>query len=563
MTNSATPPPPRLSPPKRKRRVRINYSLETLRGDLFGGVTAAVVGLPVALAFGVASGVGPIAGMYGAVAVGFFAAVFGGTRAQISGPTAPMTIAMAVIVTQHAHTLAEAFTVVMMAGVIQFLLGLLRVGRVVAYTPYSVVSGFMSGIGITVIVVQLAPFVGAPVVVSSIADALLVLPQDIAHANLHAVIVASTTLLVGILWPRQFSRWFPGTLAAMMVGTALGIFWLNDLPVIGEAPVGLPELQMPELAPGFLLRSLAPAVILALLGAIDSLLNALIADGMTRTRHNPNRELMGQGIANIVAGVIGGLPGAGNLTTAVNIRSGGRTPVAGALRAIILLSLVLGLDRYVGAIPHAALAGILVKVGWDFIDRRYLARAHRIPRERLLVMGITLILTIFLDLVTAIAIGLIAAGMVSARQLERRELDRVLSVPLRDYTFLYNSVEPDDIPAEVDEYTARVGMVALRGTFTVASSRNMVNTIGAEISEHQIVILDFSDTIYLDDSAAMMVEQMIEVAREEDTEVIVMGLTGPVERNLRSLNIFRNIPDDRFVDTLYEARDAARDLLNV
>ncbi len=542
--------------------MNINYSLDTLRGDIFGGITAAVVGLPVALAFGVASGLGPIAGMYGAVAVGFFAAVFGGTRSQVSGPTGPMSIAMAVIVTTHATTLAEAFTVVIMAGMIQFLLGLLRVGRFVAYTPYSVISGFMCGIGIIVIVVQVAPFVGSSVAVGSITGAMQKLPDAIATANPQALIVASVTLLVGALWPRLLSRYLPSTLAAMIVGSALGIFWLNDLPVIGEVPTGLPELQLPELAPGFIVRSLTPALILALLGSIDSLLTALIADSLTRTRHNANRELMGQGIGNMAAGIIGGLPGAGaTLGTVINIRSGGRTPVSGALRAVILLSLVLGLGRYVEAIPHAVLAGILVKVGWDIIDRRYLARAHRIPREHLLVMGITLILTVFLDLVTAIAIGLIAAGMVAARQLERQELDSVLSLPLLDHSFLYHNA-PDEIPDDVDEFTARVGMVALRGRFSVASSSNLITTIGAEISDHQIVIFDFSDTIYLDDSAAMVVEQMIDIAGDEDTEVIVMGLAGGVERNLRALNIFRQVPDGRFVNTLDEARETAKSILN-
>lgn len=542
--------------------MNINYSLDTLRGDIFGGITAAVVGLPVALAFGVASGLGPIAGMYGAVAVGFFAAVFGGTRSQVSGPTGPMSIAMAVIVTTHATTLAEAFTVVIMAGMIQFLLGLLRVGRFVAYTPYSVISGFMCGIGIIVIVVQVAPFVGSSVAVGSITGAMQKLPDAIATANPQALIVASVTLLVGALWPRLLSRYLPSTLAAMIVGSALGIFWLNDLPVIGEVPTGLPELQLPELSPGFIVRSLTPALILALLGSIDSLLTALIADSLTRTRHNANRELMGQGIGNMAAGFIGGLPGAGaTLGTVINIRSGGRTPVSGALRAVILLSLVLGLGRYVEAIPHAVLAGILVKVGWDIIDRRYLARAHRIPREHLLVMGITLILTVFLDLVTAIAIGLIAAGMVAARQLERQELDSVLSLPLLDHSFLYHNAS-DEIPDDVDEFTARVGMVALRGRFSVASSSNLITTIGAEISDHQIVIFDFSDTIYLDDSAAMVVEQMIDIAGDEDTEVIVMGLAGGVERNLRALNIFRQVPDGRFVNTLDEARETAKSILN-
>ena len=248
-----------------------------------------------------------------------------------------------------------------------------------------------------------------------------------------------------------------------------------------------------------------------MLGSIDSLLTSLIADSMTRTSHDPNRELVGQGIGNTIAGFIGGLPGAGaTMGTVVNIRAGGRTQVSGVLRAAILLALVLGLGKYVEAIPHAALAGILMKVGWDIIDWRFLTRVHRVQKAHLLVMLITLGLTVFLDLVTAVAIGLIAAGMASARQLERLELDSVVSVPLLDQSFLAGHKAID----AVDDFSARVGLVALRGAFTVASSNKLVNTISVDIRDHEVVILDFSETIYMDDSAALVVEQLIDSAIE-------------------------------------------------
>ena len=537
-----------------------------LRGDLFGGITASVVGLPVALAFGVASGLGPIAGMYGAIAVGFFAAVFGGTRSQISGPTGPMSVAMAVIVTVHSEgDFAKAFTVVVLAGVIQILLGVLRIGRFVAYTPYSVISGFMTGIGIIVILVQVPPFVGAPSVVGGVTDIIRSIPASIEQARVHSLIVAAITLLVGVLWPSFMRRYLPAPLAAMIVGSALGIFWLNNLSVIGEVPTGLPELRLPVLDVGFIASSLTPALILALLGSIDSLLTSLIADSLTRTRHNPNRELFGQGLGNTIAGFIGGLPGAGaTLGTVINIRSGGRTPFSGVVRASVLLALVLGLGRYVEAIPHAVLAGILVKVGWDIIDWRLITRAHRIQRDHLVVMLITLALTVFLDLVTAIAIGLIAAGMVAARQVERQELDSVVSSPLLDQVFLYDTPEEAAAANDGDEFAARCGVVGMRGRFSVASSSNLVSTIGGDIRDHDVVIFDFSQTLYMDDSAAMVVEQMIDIAADEDTESIVMGLSGsPVERNLNALNILAKIPEDRFVANLDEAREVARNILSI
>ena len=535
----------------------INYDLENLKGDVFGGVTAAVVGLPVALAFGVASGLGAIAGIYGAIAVGFFAAVFGGTKSQISGPTGPMAVAMAVVVTTHANTLAEAFTIVIMAGLIQIALGLLGIGRFVAFTPYSVISGFMSGIGIIIMLLQLLPFMGAPVAMGGPVAAVKALPQVVLQVNFQALAIAVATLAVGVLWPGFLRRYLPPTLAALAAGTALGIFWLTNTPVIGEVPTGLPSLQLPEVTPSILANAVTPALTFALLGSIDSLLTSLVADAMTRTRHNPNRELIGQGIGNTIAGFIWGLPGAGaTLGTVVNIKAGGRSPVSGCIRAGILLALVLGLGRYVEAIPHAALAGILMKVGWDIIDWRFIKRIHHVQREHLLVMVLTLGLTVFVDLVTAVAVGLIAAGIAASRQFERLELDSVVSVPLLDQSFL-----PPEVTDPDDPFSARAGLVALRGSFTVASSGKLINAIAVDIAEHEVVILDFTDTVFMDDSAALVVEQMVEVASDEDTECIVMGLGGQPSIVLRALNALDNVPEERFVENLDEARDAVAFLL--
>ena len=539
---------------------RFSYNLQTFRGDVFGGITAAVVGLPVALAFGVASGLGALAGIYGAIAVGFFAAVFGGTKSQISGPTGPMAVAMAVIVTTHANNLAEAFTVVIMAGVIQILLGVMKIGRFVSFTPYSVISGFMSGIGVIIILLQTLPFLGASVVMGGPMGAVRSWPDVIKDVNLSAFAIAAVTLVAGILWPAKLRRVLPPTLAALIAGTALGVLWLTDTPVIGNVPTGLPELKLPVISVDLLTSAIQPALTLALLGSIDSLLTSLIADAITRTRHNPDRELIGQGIGNTIAGLIWGLPGAGaTLGTVVNIRAGGRTQVSGVLRAAILLTLVLGLGKYVEVIPHAVLAGILMKVGWDIIDWRFITRIHRVQREHLLVMVITMGLTVFVDLVTAVVVGLIAAGMAYSRQLERLELDNVVSVPLSDQSFLMIVEDGDD----VDEFSARVGLVALRGSFSVASSVKLINAISLDIQEHEIVILDFSGTVSIDDSAALVVEQMIDIAIAEDTECIVMGLTGAPETALLSLNVLKRVPKDQFVADLDEAREVSQRILNV
>ena len=532
----------------------MSYDLQTFRGDVFGGITAAVVGLPVALAFGVASGLGALAGIYGAIAVGFFAAVFGGTRSQISGPTGPMSVAMAVIVTSNADNLAEAFTIVIMAGLIQVLLGVMRIGRFVAFTPYSVISGFMSGIGIIIILIHTLPFLGSAIVTGGPLGAVRAWPDAINDVNFSALSIAAVTLAVGVVWPSRLRKFLPPTLVALTAGTLLSVLWLSNTPVIGEVPTGLPDVQLPDLSLSALAGAVQPALIIALLGSIDSLLTSLIADSMTRTRHKPNRELVGQGIGNLAAGLIGGLPGAGaTMGTVVNIHAGGRTQVSGVLRTAILLAVVLGLGKYVETIPHAVLAGILMKVGWDIIDWRFLTRIHLVQREHLLVMLITLGLTVFLDLVTAVAIGLIAAGMASARQFERLELDSVVSVPLLDRSFLGSQDDAD----EVDSFSARVGLVALRGSFTVASSNKLIDTISVDIRDHEVVILDFSGTVYMDDSAALVVEQLIDSAIAEDTQCIVMGLSGSPAATLKTLNVLRRVPADRFVATLDEARETA------
>ena len=542
---------------------RPQYSLDTFRGDIFGGVTSAVVGLPVALAFGVASGLGAAAGLYGAIAVGFFAAVFGGTRSQISGPTGPMSVAMAVIVTTHADSLTQAFTIAIMAGVIQILLGALRIGRFVSYTPYSVTSGFMSGIGIIIILIQTLPFLGHKSAEGGPLAAIRGWPEAFGDVNFSALGIALATLVVGVAWPARFRQYLPPTLAALIVGTALGVLWLSDTLVIGDigpVPRGLPDLDLPTFDPGFLARAAQPAITLALLGSIDSLLTSLIADSMTRTQHNPNRELVGQGIGNVVAGLFGGLAGAGATPgTVVNLRAGGRTQVSGVLRALILLALVLGLGPLAEEIPQAVLAGILVKVGWDIIDWRFLTRLLRVQREHLLVMLMTLGLTVFLDLVTAVAIGLIAAGMASARQFERLQLDSVVSVPLLDRMFFTG----DETAGDGDTFSARVGLVALRGSFTVASSNKLISTISVDIRDHEVVILDFSETVYIDDSAALVVEQLVDTALEQDTEVIVMGLAGPPLATVEALDVLEQVPEDQLAANLDEAREVARRLLEL
>ena len=556
----------------------MRYDLQALRGDVLGGVTAAVVLLPMALAYGVVSGLGVIAGLYGAIAVGFFASLFWGTRALISGPTGPMAVAMAVVVGSYAENLTEAFTIVIMAGVIQIILGAVKMGRYVAYTPYSVISGFTSGVGVIIVLLQVLPFLGASSPGGGTVGAIRAMPAALGEANVHALAIALVTLVVTVVWPKRFQKALPPTLAALIVGTLLGVLLLKNAPLIGEVPIGFPEMIDSHTVLQHLVSSFQPALVLALLASVNTLLMSLIADSMTRATHKPNRELVGQGVGNIFAGLFGGMPGAGNIpATVVNARIGGRSPLSGVLCSLLLLTLVLGLGRYVGEIPHAVLAGILMKVGWDIIDWRFITRIRRVQREHLLVMLITLGLTVFADLLSAIMLGLIVAALVSARQFEYLELDSVISVPLLDISFLADEDEEEDEADDFDSllsllgddeddfdpFSARCGLVSFRGSFTVASSNRMFSTLSVDIQEHEVVILDFSETNYMDDSAAFVLEQLIDVAISENTECIVMGLKGAIATSLQKLDILRRVPSDRYVDTMDEARVIAKRILEV
>ena len=512
----------------------------------------------MALAFGLAAGLGPAAGIYGAISVGFFAAVFGGTRSLISGPTGSMTVAMAVIVAAYADNIAEAFTIVIMAGLIQIMLGLLRIGRFVTYTPYSVISGFMTGVGVIIILVQTLPFLGAPVAAGGTIATLRNFSGVVEHFEGNALSIAAATLAVALLWPRKFDRYLPSTLVALAVGTLIGVLWLTDAPVIGAVPAALPSFHLPDVSPGVLVRSIEPAMVIALVGSVDTLLTALVGDSMTRTRHNPNKELLAQGIGNVFTGFIRGLPGSGATpSTVANIRAGGATFGSGVIAVAILVVMVLVLGDYVASIPNAVLAGILVKVALDTVDWRFVTRIHRVQREHMVVMLLTLGLTVFLDLVTAVAVGMIAAAVTSARQFERLELDSVISVPLLDRSFL-GSGQGDE---EGDEFSARVGLVALKGSFTVASSSKLIDTIGADIRDHEVVIIDFSDTLYVDDSAALVVEQLIETAKLQETHCVVMGLSGMPARNLRALDVLNRVPREQIVEDWDQARQTASRLL--
>ena len=541
-----------------KRILPTNYSLDRFKGDLFGGITVTVVVIPLSIAFGVASGLGASAGIYGAIAVGFFAAVFGGTPTQISAPTAAMIVAIAVIVTSYAESVFEAFLIISMAGILQILLGLSKIGRYIQYTPRIVISGFMSGVGVIIMAIQLLPFFGITSVSSGVLGNLHQLSNSIHSVNSDALIIGSIALAISIFWPRNLGRFIPAPLMAMIAGTLISVLWLPDVPVVGHIYIGLPEINFALPGFDFLLRAFEPALILALIGCVNSLLSSLVADTLTGTSHQPSRELIGQGIGNTISGLIGGVPGSGSIPgTVSNIRAGASTTVSGISYPIMMTLILIGTVDWCEQIPLAALAGVLIKVGWDAVDLRIIRCIHRTHRSQLVIFLLTFGITVFVDLISAVVLGLIAAAMSRSQTIERFELDSVVSTSILDLHLF----DEDETLTELDPFSTRTGVISLNGIISVASKTKLVSSTAKDIKDHEVIIFDFSATQYIDDDIALVIEQLTEVADHDNIGIIMCGFSEPIYKTMKALNVLNLVPDGHVVDDLEDAKQLARQII--
>ena len=536
-------------------------SANNLRGDLFGGLTAAVIALPMALAFGVASGAGATAGLWGAVLVGLFAALFGGTPTLISEPTGPMTVVMTAVIAgltarNPEHGLAMAFTVVMLAGVFQIGFGLLRLGRYVTQMPYTVISGFMSGIGLILIILQLGPFLGQASPKGGVIGTLQSLPELIAGARPLEVCLALITL--AILWftPKPLKKIAPPQLIALLVGTLVSLplisgFGSEDIRRIGEIASGFPQLQLPMFSAAELQLMVVDAAVLGMLGCIDALLTSVVADSLTRTEHNSNKELIGQGLGNLVSGLFGGLPGAGaTMGTVVNIQSGGRSALSGIFRAVILMLVILVGAPLAAEIPQAVLAGIALKVGVDIVDWDFIKRAHRISLNGALIMYLVIALTVLVDLITAVFVGVFIANILTIDKMSALQSEAIQSVSTGD-----GDLEISDDERELlNQGHGKVLLFQLNGAmiFGVAKAINREHNA---ISDCRAVVFDLSKVSHLGVTAALAVENAVEEAIEVGRQVFVVGASGTTRRRLEKLGLFSKLPAER---TEIDRREALR-----
>ncbi|MBD2728258.1 SulP family inorganic anion transporter [Nostoc sp. FACHB-892] len=531
-----------------------------LRGDIFGGVTAAIVSLPLALAFGVASGAGPVAGLYGAVCVGFFAALFGGTPTLISEPTGPMTVVMTAIVgsmtaANPENGLAMAFTVVMLAGIFQIFFGIFKLGKYITLMPYSVISGFMSGIGVILIILQIAPFVGQPNPKGGVLGMVQNLPQLLTQINPAETALGLLTLAIIFFMPSKIKRIVPPQLVALIVGTivSLTIFGGVDIRRIGEIPIGLPTLQIPTFTASQITVMIVDGAMLGMLGCIDTLLTAVIADSLTRTEHKSDKELIGQGIGNLVSGLCGGLPGAGaTMGTVVNIQTGASTAVSGLTRALILLIVVLWAARVTQPIPMAVLAGIALKVGIDILDWSFLKRAHKVSLKGTIIMYGVLFLTVFVDLIVAVGVGVFIANILTINRLSELQAQEVKTISDTDDAIVLN----DEEKKWLDLGNGRILLFYLSGPMIFGVSKAIAREHSA-MADSDVLIMDLTDVPMLGVTASLAIENAIKDASEQGRHVLVVGATSKVKKRLDKFGISRFVPEHyMFVDRVDALKQA-------
>jgi SulP family sulfate permease len=600
-----------------------------IKGDAFGGVTAGIVALPLALAFGVSSGLGPSAGLYGAIFISFFAALFGGTSTQISGPTAPMTAVSMVVIAgiiavndgDVSKALPAILTVFLLAGLFQIGLGLLGLGKYIRYIPYPVVSGFMTAIGVIILLTQILPSIGyypkediqfvqqfqpqakevilenilkeeagegilvienfketisrakkistadilkesqtlAAKETSGALGAIKAIPRGLKHINWLELLLALGTIII-IYGFKRITTAIPSTLVALIVMSGIAVGFNLEYKTIESIPSGIPTIKW-EIFTAFSLASITPyiftALTLALLGAIDSLLTSVVADNMTKTKHKPNRELVGQGIGNSIAAIFGGIPGAGaTIRTVVNINSGGKTKLSGMIAGIMLLIVMLGLGPIASKIPAAVLAGILITVGLGVMDYKGLKAIPSLPRDiklgpfrlssEVLIMIIVLLLSTFWNLVYAVGIGLIIASLMFMKKIGDLTAERSDVKTLKEESW----ADELDFPKNLQK---DVFIKHIKGPLFFGSTSDFQALYLQIPDTASTVIMRLGRMQYMDQSGLYAMEDMLQDLKKKNIEVLFVNLLKQPRYMMERIDIIPDFIPKEHVFTSFDA----------
>ncbi len=517
--------------------------------DILGGITSGVVAIPLALAFGVASGLGAMAGMYGAIILCFVAALFGGAKPQISGPTGPMTVILAATVAIYPNNPEAIFTIIVMAGIVQVALALMKVAGVVKYVPYPVISGFLSGIGCIIILLQINPFLGAKVVGSPVGS-VMSYAGNIPNYDIQSAFLGFLTLGIVFLTPSRVSNIIPAPLIALVVGTVTAVALNLDVDKIGTIESALPSFAISGIDFSKIYDYIPIAVTLGVIGAVDSLLTALVVDSLTREKHDPDRVLLGQGIGNAVAGMFGGSVGAGaTMRTVVNIKAGGTTRLSAVTHAVFLAALLLGAAQLVENVPMAVLAGILIKVGSDIIDFKFIRVIKFAPRQDLYVMILVFLLTVFYDLIFAVGAGITLAALLFARQVTRQTKVNVTEIQDKDIIEMESEIE------QASNHKIRI--VHINGVLFFGSINHIISRVEDQLGT-KYLILNFESIPLLDISAVFALEDIIVNLKSHDIKVLIVLKCKQLEEQLRSLGIINKVEESNLFYDEIEAIEEAR-----
>ena len=533
----------------------LGYDWKNLKGDVSGGLIAGIIALPLSLAFGVQSGLGAAAGLYGGIAVGIFAAALGGTRTQASGPTGPMTVVSAAIVAfaiAQTGSLENGLSLILACfaagGLIQIALGLLGVGKYIRYFPYPVVSGFMSGVGLIIILLQLWPLLGSASPKSTI-KVLTGIAEPISAINYAALGLGLLTLVVNYVFPRVTTK-VPSVLVALLVGTIASLVLPFEVPRIGDIPSGIPAIQigtMLAVDPQHLVYVLKMGLTLALLGSIDSLLTSVIADNITKTRHNSRRELLGQGVGNLIAAIFGGIPGAGATKgTVVNIKGGAVTRLSGVIHGLFQLAALLGAGSLAAHIPHSVLAGLLISVGIAIIDYRGFGHLRSVPKADAAVMLVVLVWTVFGNLIEAVAAGMVLASLLFMKRASDLAEER-------------STVTPHDPEPKWSDEPQTAGAVASDSVYIKhlygplffgfsAGLRDLAESLPQKI---KTLVIRMERVPHIDQSGLYALEDTILRLTRAGKTVAITGLQTQPADMLRRINLIPDlVPEDQVFDDL-------------
>lgn len=539
------------------------YSRKKLVEDLMSGLIVGVVALPLAIAFAIASGVKPEQGLFTAVIAGFLISLFSGSRVQIGGPTGAFIVVVFSIVQQHGY--AGLAVATMMAGALLIVMGVCRLGTAIKFIPYPMTVGFTSGIALIIAMTQVKDLLGLRLetAASSFVGRVVLYSHNLSSFSIYAVFVAGLALAIIVLWPRVTKK-IPGSIVALIVTTLMVQGF--DLPVatigsaFGQVPTMLPRPQLPHFEWAMIPALISPALTIALLAAIESLLSAVVADGMTGHRHKSNMELVAQGIANIVSPLFGGIPATGAIArTATNVKNGGKTPISGLVHALTLLMIMMVFGRWASLIPLATLAAVLLIVAYHMSEWRHFVRLFRSPRNDIFVMLTTFALTVFVDLTVAIEVGVVLSALLFMQRMG--SATQVRHVSGCGGLDVNEDDEEDDLSISLYQIPAGVEVFEVHGPFFFGATNQFKDTLSIIEEPPKVLILRMRHIFTIDATAIRVLEDVFEKTHNDNTQLILSGVQDNVLMKLRRTHLYSDLGEEQIACNIDAALKRAQVLL--